>query len=108
MTVWCRKIRCDMVFQKSLSPEAVGIRQRDSKLAVYLLRRLAIGVVVPEHGQRGPRRRPHVRRGDGEGRREQGQRGGGEGDEERHQRHAASCHGRCHHSPQAARGCLKE
>ena len=55
--------------------------------AAYLLRRLPVGagVVLEQRRQRGPRRRPHVRRRHGEGR---GQRE----DEERQRRHdPASC-----------------
>lgn len=59
---------------------------RQSNVA-YLLRRLPVGVVLEQRRQRGPRRRPHVRRRHGEGR---GQRE----DEERQRRHGhapASC-----------------
>jgi hypothetical protein len=58
------------------------------KQGYYLLRRLAVSVVVPGQGERLPRRRPHVRRRHGERRRRgKGRRGE---DEEEDQRHVIS------------------
>lgn len=58
----------------------------------YLLRRSAIAVV--EHGQRRPRRRPHVRRRHGQRcrRRRQQRHGGGEEDDETQRCYARHCH----------------
>lgn len=76
----------------------------EAEARAYLLRRLAVCVVVGAlvQGQRRPRRRPHVRRRHGEARRrERGQRG-----EERQRRRASSPPSRGHRRSQDASCCL--